>query len=137
MSTNPYGYTDDQMEAGRKAVEDALVELRDARIAVVGRNNGFCINERDGTPSDVIRLPIEVGFKIFAEAANSASISTVTIPKGVFLHLIKAASTLADECESSADFGDTQGRGHQSELDALEDCYNAIGVANTWAKENG
>ncbi len=39
-----------------KAVEDALIELRDARLSVLGCANGLVINESDGTPSAVVRL---------------------------------------------------------------------------------
>lgn len=46
-------------DVGRLAVEDALVELRDMRVSVLGRNNGAVIKERDGSNSDVIRLGAE------------------------------------------------------------------------------
>lgn len=49
---------------GRAAVEDVIIEMRDARISVLGRNNGLVCKEADGTPSHIIRLPIEDALKI-------------------------------------------------------------------------
>lgn len=40
--------------------------------------------------------------------------------------LAAALARLADECETNADFGDVQGRGHQSELDALDAANEAL-----------
>lgn len=59
-------------EIGRRAVEDLLVEMRDDRISVMGRNNGLVICERDGSPSDVIRLPIEAALKVGVRAIADA-----------------------------------------------------------------
>lgn len=47
----------------RKAIEDQLVEWRDSRMFVL-RNNGFVINEKDGSPSHVIRFGPEVGVRL-------------------------------------------------------------------------
>lgn len=55
------------MEVGRKAVEDALVEWRDSRMFQV-RNNGLTIQERDGSPSDIVRFGPEVGMAIALRA---------------------------------------------------------------------
>lgn len=55
------------LEVGRKAIEDTLVSFRDDRLAVLG-NNGLVIKERDGTPSDIIRLGTEHALKIGLEA---------------------------------------------------------------------
>ena len=64
--------TDEDYERGRKAVEDVLIEFRDSRISLPLRNNGLCVKERDGTPSNVIRLAIEdalrIGMRAIAEA---------------------------------------------------------------------
>ena len=60
--------SDDDVEAARKAIEGVLVELRDARVSLVGRGNGLCIRERDGTPSDVIRLGAEDAMRIGLKA---------------------------------------------------------------------
>lgn len=51
-------------EVGRIAVEDVLIEFRDARIGILGRHNGLVVYEKDGTPSDIIRLTIEDSLKI-------------------------------------------------------------------------
>lgn len=62
------------LERGRKAVEDALVDLRDARIGLVGRGNGLVIAEKDGKPSHIIRLGMEDAIRIALKAiAASAS----------------------------------------------------------------
>jgi hypothetical protein len=44
------------LEVARKAIEDRLIDLRNSRIALVGRGNGLVVYEADGTPSRVIRL---------------------------------------------------------------------------------
>ena len=54
---------DDLLEIGRKAIEDALVELRDARMFIV-RNNGLVIREKDGAASDVVRMGPESAIRI-------------------------------------------------------------------------
>jgi hypothetical protein len=55
------------LEIGRTAVEDALVELRDHRLSVA-YGNGLVIRERDGSPSDVIRLGTADALKIALKA---------------------------------------------------------------------
>lgn len=55
---------DTLMEIGRLAIEDELVSRRDNRIFEGGRNNGLAIKERDGEPSNVIRMGPEVGLRI-------------------------------------------------------------------------
>ena len=47
-------------DVARKAIEDELIEYRDARISLVGRNNGLVVREKDGTESSVIRLGPEM-----------------------------------------------------------------------------
>jgi hypothetical protein len=55
------------LEIGRKAIEDQLVEMRDARMFTI-RNNGLVIREADGKESSTIRLGSEVALKIGLEA---------------------------------------------------------------------
>ena len=55
------------LEVGRRAVEDALLDMRDARISTV-RNNGLVVKERDGSPSSLIRMGPEQAFLIAFEA---------------------------------------------------------------------
>jgi hypothetical protein len=55
-------------EVGRRAVEDHLIEMRDARIGILGRNNGLVINEYDRTPSSIIRMSIEHALQMGIEA---------------------------------------------------------------------
>lgn len=52
------------LETGRFAIENELVELRDARIGLIGRGNGLVIRERDGTDSYVIRMGPEHALRI-------------------------------------------------------------------------
>ncbi|MDM8086321.1 hypothetical protein QUV83_16220 [Cellulomonas cellasea] len=42
--------------AGYGAVEDTLIDLRDSRISILGYANGVVVNERDGSPSPVVRM---------------------------------------------------------------------------------
>ena len=63
---------EDLMEVGRKAVEDELVEWRDARRSVL-RNNGYTIREKDGSrPAPFIRFGIEFGHRIALHAIADA-----------------------------------------------------------------
>ena len=50
------------------AVEDVLIDFRDSRIGVLGRANGFVINEPDGTPSPIMRLSTRDGLEIAIKA---------------------------------------------------------------------
>ena len=56
------------LEVGRKAVEDVLIDMRDSRIAILGRGNGLVCREKDGTPSSLIRLGTEQALTIALEA---------------------------------------------------------------------
>lgn len=51
---------------------------------------------------------------------------TVTIPLATLRRLLNATANLIEECESNADFGDTQGRGHASEVEALTEAEDAL-----------
>jgi len=52
------------LEIGRKAIEDVLIEMRDARISEPFRGNGFVVREKDRSPSDIIRFGPEHGLRI-------------------------------------------------------------------------
>lgn len=57
--------TDDEWyEVGRYAVENHLVEMRDAGIGILGRNNGLVIRYENGSFSDIIRMTIEHALKM-------------------------------------------------------------------------
>lgn len=60
------------LEAARLAVEDVLIEMRDSRISIMGRGNGFVVLERDGEPSSIMRLGtpegLRIGIKAYLEA---------------------------------------------------------------------
>jgi len=51
------------LEIARAAVEDALIEFRDSRIAEI-RNNGLVCKEANGTASSVIRFGTETAMRI-------------------------------------------------------------------------
>lgn len=63
--------TEEEVELGRKAIEDALIEMRDSRMFTV-RGNGLVIREKDGAESGVIRFGPEVAIRIAIEAINKA-----------------------------------------------------------------
>lgn len=50
-------------DVARHEVENKLIKLRDSRISFI-RGNGLCINEEDGSASDVIRMGTEEAMKI-------------------------------------------------------------------------
>lgn len=64
------------LTAAHLAVEDMLVELRDSRIGVLGKGNGFVICEKDGTPSSIMRMGtrhgLEIAIKKYLEITNEA-----------------------------------------------------------------
>lgn len=51
------------LDVGRKAIEDELVEWRDASMFQL-RNNGFTIKNKDGSDSVIIRFGPEVGLRM-------------------------------------------------------------------------
>lgn len=55
---------DTLLEIGRKAIEAAAVEFRDARICEPFRGNGIVIREKDGTDSSIIRFGPEAALRI-------------------------------------------------------------------------
>ena len=69
--------TDDErlIEVGRKAIEDALIEMRDLRASEFLRGNGLVIREADGTDSHIIRFgpetALRIGLTAIAEATQS------------------------------------------------------------------
>ena len=57
-----------QWEIGRARVEAQLVEMRDARIGLIGRNNGLVIKEKDGSDSHTIRMGPEMALDVAIRA---------------------------------------------------------------------
>lgn len=59
------------LEVARSAIEEELVELRDARIGIILRGNGLVIREKDGTDSTIIRMgpetAVEIGLRAIAK----------------------------------------------------------------------
>lgn len=48
----------------RREIENVLIDNRDSRISMLGRNNGLVVNEKDGTQSHIIRLGSEMAMSI-------------------------------------------------------------------------
>lgn len=60
---------DKLLEIGRKAIEDMLVDMRDDRLSFgLNRGNGLVIRERDGQPSNIIRLGPEMALQVGLKA---------------------------------------------------------------------
>lgn len=61
----------EMLQVARQAIQDVLIDFRDRRISVLGLGSGMVIKEKDGTPSDLIRLTsievIRIGLKAMAE----------------------------------------------------------------------
>lgn len=59
----------DALTMAHLAVEDQLVELRDARISIMGPANGLIIRERDGSESPWMRMgtrdALEIGIAAY------------------------------------------------------------------------
>lgn len=72
LATSRGPLTDAELEIGRKAVEDALVELRDSRISMLNRGNGLVIRERTGEESSSIRMDVATALRIAWDAVRSA-----------------------------------------------------------------
>jgi hypothetical protein len=62
------GKDEELLEIGRLAVENELIARRDSRIGIIGRNNGLVCKERNGEPSDIIRMPPEEAIRIALDA---------------------------------------------------------------------
>ena len=98
-----HGLDHDALTAAHCAVEQELVELRDARISVLGPRNGFIINERDGTPSPMLRLGTRDGLAI-AIGAYHATLTAKRSPgwPGLHAYLI-AQGWIEDPLDVAAD----------------------------------
>jgi len=60
------------LTAAHCAVEDVLIELRDARISAMGPANGFVVREADGEMSGVMRMGTRHGLRIAIQAYLAA-----------------------------------------------------------------
>lgn len=58
----------DLLEAGRRAVEDVLIDYRDSRLSMPFRGNGMVVREKDGQASSIIRLGTEDVLRIALKA---------------------------------------------------------------------
>lgn len=64
---------EDALTAAHVAVEDVLIEMRDGCIGVLGRANGFVVNDRDGSPNGIMRLGTRDGLRIAIQAYLAAT----------------------------------------------------------------
>ena len=55
--------------AGFMAVEDVLIEFRDARLSILGYANGVVVNEKDGSPSPMVRMRTRYATDLAIETA--------------------------------------------------------------------
>jgi hypothetical protein len=78
------------MEIGRKAIEDALIEWRDARLSELARGNGLVIREANGEPSNIIRfgpeLAVSIALGAIADHLNSTNGVPPSPPSGCEWH---------------------------------------------------
>ena len=63
---------EDALTAAHVAVEKVLIEFRDERISVINRANGFVVREKDGAPSDIMRIGTRDGLAIGIRAYLAA-----------------------------------------------------------------
>ena len=68
------------LEVGRQAIEDVLIEWRDARLSEPLRGNGLVVREPNGQPSDVIRFGPEMAVRI---ALGAMADHLEAVPDGV------------------------------------------------------
>jgi hypothetical protein len=61
--------TNEEIEYARKAIEDVLIEYRDARFSLLC-NTGLVCKEKDGSSSSHIRLTIRESISIAINAIN-------------------------------------------------------------------
>lgn len=64
--------SDELLEIGRKAIEDALIERRDNCIFELNRANGLVVWDKDGSNSSMIRFGPETALKIGMKAIGQA-----------------------------------------------------------------
>lgn len=67
LTVNGVALTGDDFEVARKAVETALIDMRDSGMFVL-RRNGLVVYNRDGGDSSIIRLSTEDALRIGLEA---------------------------------------------------------------------
>lgn len=46
------------------AIENELIEMRDSRMSIIGPANGLVVNERDGSPSSIMRMGTRAAMEI-------------------------------------------------------------------------
>lgn len=67
LTINGAALTSDDYEIARKAVEDALIDMRDSSTFIL-RRNGLVVYNRDGSDSSIIRLSTEDALRIGLKA---------------------------------------------------------------------
>lgn len=65
------------LEVARLAVENTLIEFRDSAMFMVG-GNGFVVRNKDGSPSEIMRLStafgLQIGIKAYLEALAQGAV---------------------------------------------------------------
>lgn len=56
------------LQAAHIKLEDQLIDMRDSQMSVFPAANGMVVREKDGSPSDVIRIPTAMAVQIALEA---------------------------------------------------------------------
>jgi hypothetical protein len=93
---------EDALTAAHQAVEDELVDLRDRGMWAGLNRNGFVINERDGTPSSVMRMGTRYGLTIAIRVyldiiQHGADISASFTPDEVEALVLAAAEAVCGQ----------------------------------------
>ena len=72
--------TEAELEIGRKAIEDILVERRNGFISILNQPHGFVIRFPNGTPSDVVRMSTIEGLRIAIKAIENHRLHQAIVP---------------------------------------------------------
>jgi len=98
-------------ELARKAVEDELIEFRDAGLSMPFRNNGCVVKYRDGSSSDIIRFGPEVAVSVGVRAvAHHLADALLASPAIAQLQSRLDAITAYAGHPGNSGAGDTRGR---------------------------
>lgn len=71
LNEDDWKIDEDALTAAHLAIEDVLIEMRDAQMFTM-HANGFVVNEPDGRPSSIIRLGTRDGLRIGIRAYLNA-----------------------------------------------------------------
>jgi hypothetical protein len=63
---------EDAVTLAHLILENELIDLRDRRVGILGRGNGLVVNEKDSTPSSIIRITTDEAIRVAVRAYNRA-----------------------------------------------------------------